>query len=143
MTKQITKELITKFRKYLEEGEKASATIEKYVRDINAFLRWIGRKAVDKQVVLEYKNHLMEIYAPTSVNSVISSLNSFFEFNSWHDVKTKVLKIPKRIFADRDKELTKSEYERLLAAAKTVKNHRLYYLMQTICSTGIRVSEDI
>ena len=78
---------------------------------------------------------------PASVNSVLSSLNSFFDYNEWYGCKVKPLKIQKQIFASKDKELSKAEYERLLDAARSGKNERLYLLMQTICSTGIRVSE--
>ncbi len=137
----ITKNLIEKFKQYLIEEEKATATLEKYVRDITAFFVWLAGSELDKITVLRYKEHLTTNYAPASVNSVLSSLNSFFEYNDWHGLKVKMLKIQKQIFAERSKELTKAEYERLLVAAKQKKNERLYYLMQTICSSGIRVSE--
>ena len=138
----ITKNLIEKIKQYLIEEEKASATLEKYVRDITAFFAWLAGRELDKITVLRYKEHLIDsAYAPASVNSVLSSLNSFFEYNEWHGLKVKMLKIQKQIFAERSKELTKAEYERLLVAAKQKKNERLYYLMQTICSSGIRVSE--
>jgi len=137
----ITKNLIEKFKQYLIEEEKATATLEKYVRDITAFFAWLAGSELDKITVLRYKEHLTTNYAPASVNSVLSSLNSFFEYNDWHGLKVKMLKIQKQIFAERSKELTKAEYERLLVAAKQKKNERLYYLMQTICSSGIRVSE--
>ena len=132
---------ITSFKEYLLNEEKSGATIEKYIRDINAFLLWLSGKAIDKSVVLEYKDFLMSKYAPTSVNSVLSSLNSFFTFNQWYELRVKAIKIQKQIFVSKEKELTKAEYERLLCAAKHKRNRRLYYLMQTICSTGIRVSE--
>ena len=137
----ITKNLIEKFKQYLIEEEKATATLEKYVRDITAFFAWLAGSELDKITVLRYKEHLITNYAPASVNSVLSSLNSFFEYNDWHGLKVKMIKIQKQIFAERSKELTKAEYERLLVAAKQKKNERLYYLMQTICSSGIRVSE--
>jgi len=139
--KKITEKLIKNFRNYLINEEKSDATLEKYIRDICAFLSWLCGRAVDKQTVLEYKAYLIENYKPASVNSVLSSLNSFFTYNEWYDCKVKSLKIQKQIFASKDKELTKAEYERLLDAAKSKKNERLYLLMQTICSTGIRVSE--
>ncbi len=137
----ITKNLIEKFKQYLIEEEKATATLEKYVRDITAFFAWLAGSELDKITVLRYKEHLITNHAPASVNSVLSSLNSFFEYNECHGLKVKMLKIQKQIFAERSKELTKAEYERLLVAAKQKKNERLYYLMQTICSSGIRVSE--
>ena len=137
----ITKELIEKFKFYLIEEEKSYATLEKYIRDVTAFSVWISGAALDKLTVLRYKEYLTSKYAPASVNSVLSSLNSFFDYNEWYVLKVKMLKIQKRIFAEQSKELTKSEYERLLITAKHRKNERLYYLMQTICSSGIRVSE--
>lgn len=139
--KKITGKSINNFKKHLINEEKSAATQEKYLRDVSAFAVWLNGKAVEKSVVLEYKAHLVECYKPASVNSVLSSLNSFFEFNEWYDCKVKALKIQKQIFASKEKELTKAEYERLLAAAKSKSNERLYLLMQTICSTGIRVSE--
>ena len=139
--KKITKELINKFRQYLIEEEKATATVEKYIRDINVFAAWLGEKTLDKETVLTYKESLTKNYAPASVNSVLSSLNSFFTFNEWYNLRVKNLKIQRQIFANKDNELTKDEYKRLLTAAKGKGNEQLYFLMQTICSTGIRVSE--
>lgn len=139
--KRITEKLINTFETYLFDEEKSEATLEKYIRDIRAFLLWLCDRGVDKQTVLEYKAYLTQNYKPASVNSVLSSLNSFFTYNEWYDCKVRSLKIQKQIFASKEKELTKAEYERLLDAAKSKKNERLFLLMQTICSTGIRVSE--
>lgn len=141
MNKTISPALIKEFENYLIEEEKANATLEKYMRDIRAFSEWIKGEEVDKRKVLCYKEYLKSKFAPASVNSVLSSLNSFFEFNRWYDFKVKTLKIQKQIFAQKEKELTRTEYERLLDAARKKSNERLYLLMQTICSSGIRVSE--
>lgn len=138
----ITMESMENFRVNLIQEEKAEATLKKYMYDVKTFFEWLSGGELDKLAVLRYKEHLVNCeYAPASVNSVLSSLNSFFEYNEWHSLKVKMLKIQKQIFAQRNKELTKAEYERLLDAAKDRKNLRLYYLMQTICSSGIRVSE--
>lgn len=139
--KKITNELILSFKNYLTEEEKSENTIEKYIRDISFFMIWLCDREVTKILALEYKKELCEKYAPASVNSVISSLNSFFAFMEWHDIRIKALKIQRQIFSSKDRELTKAEYERLLTAANNKNNERLYLLMQTICSTGIRVSE--
>lgn len=139
--RKITNKLIRKFKCYLVNEEKSSSTIDKYIRDITVFMEWCKETELNKSVVLEYKQDIVEKYAPASVNSILSSLNSFFAYNEWYDLKLKALKIQRQIFASRDKELTKAEYERLLFAAKQKKNQRLYHLMQTICATGIRVSE--
>ena len=137
----VTKALAEKFRAYLYEEEKSENTIEKYLRDVRFFSENVGNKKLHKSDVLEYKHTLCQRYAPRSVNSVISSLNAFFMFAEWYELKIKTLKIQKQIFADKKRELEKSEYEKLLTAAKDKKNERLYYLMQTIASTGLRVSE--
>ena len=105
------------------------------------FYEWLSDRELTKELALEYKVQLMENYAPTSVNSILASLNSFFEHNGWHEIKLKNLKIQRRIFCQSERELTKGEYEKLLKAAKDKKNERIYLVMQTICATGIRVSE--
>ncbi|MBQ7976156.1 MAG: tyrosine-type recombinase/integrase [Clostridia bacterium] len=139
--KTITNEIVKRFELHLYEEEKSDNTIEKYIRDIRFFREWLNGKDVDKSAVLEYKKELCEKYAPKSVNSVLSSINALFSFMEWHELKVKMLKIQRQIFADKEKELTKSEYERLLTAAQKRKDKRLYFLMQTIGSTGIRISE--
>ena len=137
----ITKEIIGKFEKYLITEEKALATLEKYIRDVRAFSAWLGGKRVDKQEMLNYKSELCEKYSVASVNSVISALNTFFAFCDWNEFRIKAIKMQRQIFASKEKELTKQEYERLLRTAESNGNERLYLLMQTICSSGIRVSE--
>lgn len=137
----ITDQQIASFKYELITGEKAGATLEKYMRDVRAFYRWMRGRPIDKKDVLEYKTSLCERYAAASVNSMLSSLNSFFSFLDWHELKVKTLRVQRQLFSSQDQELTKSEYERLLDAAKKKKNDRLYLLLQTICSTGIRVSE--
>ena len=139
--RKITTEIIRSFNDYLISGEKAVATVNKYLHDVGEFQIWFGEQELCKISVLAYKAYLCEHYAPASVNAALSSLNSFFNFMEWYDLRVKNLKIQKQIFASTEKELTKAEYDRLLQAAKQKKNERLYLLMQTICSTGIRVSE--
>lgn len=139
--RKITNELILKFKEYLVSEEKSAATLEKYIRDITAFVAWMCGRELNKDLVLEYKQHIIKSYAPASVNSMLSSLNSFFVYNEWYELRVKALKIQRQIFANKDKELTKAEYESLCRAAKRKNNEQLYLLMQTICSSGLRVSE--
>lgn len=139
--KNLSNEIVKNFETYLCEEEKSDNTIEKYMRDIRFFREWLDGRNIEKATVLTYKKELCERYAPKSVNSILSSLNALFMFLGWYDLKVKTLKIQRRIFADKEKELTKAEYERLLSAAKNKNSERLYFLMQTIGSTGIRVSE--
>ena len=139
--RKITTETIKSFNQYLISEEKAISTISKYLHDVSEFQIWLSERELCKTEVLGFKSYLCDNYAPTSVNAAISSLNSFFNFMEWYDLRVKNLKIQKQIFASTDKNLIKAEYERLLSVAKHNKNERLYLLMQTICSTGIRVSE--
>ena len=139
--KKITNRQIQSFKKHLIEEEKSDNTTEKYIRDITCFMVWLNGRDATKILALEYKKELCKKYAPASVNSIISSLNSFFAFMERYDMRIRALKLQRQIFSNKDKELSKAEYEKLLSAAKGKKNERLFYLMQTICSTGIRVSE--
>ena len=120
----ITKKELEAYKNYLLEEEKSVATIAKYMHDLYEFSAWLGEREFDKKDVLEYKGLLCEKYAPTSVNACLSSLNGFFGFMEWFELKVKNLKIQKQIFASSDKEITKDEYERLLQAAKR-KSKRL------------------
>lgn len=138
---KMTNEIMRKFKSYLYEEERSKNTIEKYMRDIRFFREWLGKREIDKSVVLQYKKELCEKYQPASVNSILSSLNALFMFMGWHELSVKSLKIQRKTFISREKELTKAEYERLLKAAKLKKDERLCLLMQTIGSTGIRISE--
>ena len=137
----VTDENIKKFEEYLYAEERSCNTIEKYIRDIRFFRGRLQGGNVDKSALVKYKKELCERYAAKSVNSMLSSVNAFFVFMGWYDLKVKTLKIQRRIFSDKSKELSKPEYERLLSAAINRKNKRLYYLIQTVASTGLRVSE--
>ena len=132
-------EKLIRFEEYLRQEEKGELTVEKYLRDARAFLAWLGDKELGKTEVLSYKETLLQAYAVTSVNSILSSINSALDCIGRADCKVKTIKQQRRVFCAAEKELTKKEYEKLLQAAKS--KPRLCLLMQTICSTGIRVSE--
>lgn len=131
---------IERFREYLLDEEKSEATIEKYIRDINAFYSFSGEE-FDKNIVIRYKQKITAEYAIRSVNSMIASINAFFSFMGWNEFKVKALKIQQQIYCPVEKELTKSEYFRLCKTAERNGNERLSLILQTICGTGIRVSE--
>lgn len=139
--RKITENTILNFENHLTEQEKSPTTIEKYIRDIRAFSAFMGRKAIAKETVILYKKYLQENYAVRSVNSMLASVNSLFAFLGWHDLKVKSLKFQQQVFCPEEKELTKAEYYRLCTAAKHKHNKRLNLILQTICGTGIRVSE--
>lgn len=139
--KTISAELITRFKEHLILEERSWATVEKYIRDVRVFSDFVGDYAISKETVIEYKRQLQEKYKIRSVNSVLASLNSFFGFVGWWELKVKSIKLQKQIYCSEEKELTRKEYERLCKAAKSNKNERLNMILQTICGTGIRVSE--
>lgn len=138
----LTKEIIETFGQYLQRGEKSENTIKKYLRDARAFIAYLSGTQVTKDVVIAYKGKLIsEKYAARSINSILSSLNSLFVFLGWGDCKVKSIKIQKQIYCPEEKELTKTEYMRLVNTAKQKGNERLNLVLQTICGTGVRVSE--
>lgn len=140
MERRISGNMMEQFRQYLIREEKSAATVEKYLRDVRAFSIYIGACSVEKERVIAYKTWLQEReYAVRSINSMIASLNSFFSFMGWTDCRVKALRQQKQIYCPEEKDLTKAEYLRLLEASDG--NQQLNLVLQTICSTGIRVSE--
>lgn len=137
--RRITEEMVQGFGAYLRREEKSPVTTQKYMSDVQSFMAYCDGRTTTKEMVLEYKHSMMERYAVRSVNSKLASLNSFFTFLGWTDCKVKNLKLQQQTFLTEEKELSKAEYLRLLSAAQ--KNQRLHLIIQTICSTGIRVSE--
>ena len=131
---------IKNFEEYLYEEEKSPITIEKYIRDCEAFMQFIEDEKITKEKVMAYKHKLVKSgYKVRSVNSMIASVNAFLVYIGRADCRVKSLKLQKQTYIPKDKELTKAEYYRICNAAK--KDERLYLIIQTICSTGIRVSE--
>lgn len=140
--RNITKEQLLLFEKDLQKDEKSEATIEKYLRDVRLFMKYTGNNEVTKEVTISYKQKLIsDGYATRSINSMIASINSLFEFLGWAECKVKSIKIQQEIFRPEEKELTKAEYERLCQTAERKSNLQLSLILQTICGTGIRVSE--
>ena len=138
----LTEKLIAEFSCCLKSEEKSENTIGKYLRDVQAFFTYLGGAAVTKEAVIAYKNKLLaESYVVRSVNSMLASLNSLFAFLGWTDCRVKSIKLQRQIYCPEEKELTKAEYMRLVNAAKQKGNERLNLILQTICGTGIRVSE--
>ena len=138
----LTEKQISVFAVYLKSEEKSENTIEKYIRDIRAFANYVDEAEINKETVIAYKNKLVsDNYAVRSINSMVASLNCLFSFLGWADVKVKSIKLQRQIYCPEEKELTKAEYMRLVNTAKQKGNERLNLLIQTICGTGIRVSE--
>ncbi len=140
--KIISEKNIEKFKTYLCEEEKSENTKEKYIRDVRAFAEYVGDKEIDKETVIAYKQSLIDKgYAVKSINSMLASINSLFSFLCWYELRVKSLKVQQQIFCPEEKELTRAEYERLCRTAERKHNERLNLILQTICGTGIRVSE--
>ena len=142
MDKCISTKQLTAFEQQLRLEERAPGTVEKYLRDVRAFAGWLEERTLDKEAVVAWKRHLLEAgYAPSTINSMLIAVNQFFRFQHWDELRVKTVRVQRQIFRKRDKELTKEEYVRLLEAAQSLGRERLALLMETICATGIRVSE--
>ena len=140
--KTVTKEKIRQFSDALAEEERSAGTIEKYVRDVRRFAVWLDGEEVSRERTAAWRDGLLERgYAPVTINSMVAAVNQFFTFLGWEECKVKALKIQRRLFRDDRRELTREEYQRLLDAAHGLGRERLALLLETICATGIRVSE--
>lgn len=140
-THTITLQHVAEYQDNLLEQERAPATVEKYVRDLYRFRHFLGEAPLTKAAVIAWKNELAKTYAISSVNSMLAAVNSFLVFRGSCALTVKPLKMQKALFLDVEKELTREEYVRLVHAAYRSGNVRLALVMQTICATGIRVSE--
>lgn len=140
--RNITVEQIASFGQFLREDERSTATVEKYLRDVRLFAAFLNGAEVTKSSVTQWKVHLLrENYNPTTVNGKLSALDRFLSFMGWEGCQVKHLRLQRRLFRESSRELTKEEYKQLIAAADKSGKARLSLLMETICATGIRVSE--
>lgn len=137
----ITQEQINTYCASMLADERSAGTVAKYRRDVTAFARWLGGRPVSKENSTGWKAHLLNRgYAPRTINSMLAAVNSFFRFAGWN-IKVKFLKIQRQLFRDATRELNRAEYTQLLAAARSNGQERLALIMETLCATGIRISE--
>lgn len=138
----ITADLISAYSCYLKQEERTPATLEKYLRDVRAFARWLEGEAVTKEAVTGWKERLLaERRTPSTVNAALSALNGLFRFLGWEGCRARFVKVQRRLFRDPARELTRPDYERLITTARELGKERLALVMETICATGVRVSE--
>lgn len=137
----LAEEKITEFAQFLLEEEKSEITIKKYVRDVQKFTDFAEKRELSKTLTVEYKTELTEKYKPTSVNSMLAAVNKFMDFLNLPRFKVKPLKIQRMLFLSEERELKRDEYYRLVDAAHNSGNQRLMLIIETIASTGIRISE--
>ena len=141
MSERLTDEQIAMFRRRLILAEKSCGTIEKYLRDVRKLQHFLAGAPLSKQNILHFKDYVKERYALTTANSILTAVNSLLSFLKLAHLRVKSLRVDKRIFRNEERELKRTEYLRLLKTAQAAKNARLYYIMQTLAATGIRISE--
>ncbi len=138
----ITTELVRSYEAHLRREERAEATVEKYLRHVGRFRRWLEGRGVTKELTAAWKDALRQSgLSPKTVNGALAALHSFFDFAGWGELRVKYLKTQRQMFRDADRELGKGDYLRLVGVARARGNERLALVMETICATGIRVSE--
>ncbi len=143
MERIITEEILEQFQQYLLEEERSSSTITKYLCDVRKLKKYAEEKEITKSLILEFKASLLKEgdYEVSSINSFLTAVNRFFEFMGWYDAKVKLYRVQRSTFASENKYLEKEEYKRLVSAARKNGNTRLAMILNTICATGIRISE--
>ncbi len=141
--KIITDDIIESFHVMLEEEEKSSSTVEQYLHGMERFARFADGQEITKALAIRFKQQLKDAgcYAPRTINAILAAINSFFKHMGWYECVVKTEKVQHDAFRAADKELTKADYEKLLKTAKAQGKERICLVMQTLCATGIRVSE--
>ena len=137
----VTKAAVTTYLQFLKIQEKSKGTLEKYQRELLDLAKYLAGKKVTREDLVVWKEELEKRYSPAGVNGRLVAANGFFSFYGRYDLRLKLLKIQKEIFMKEEKELTRAEYGRLVRTAERKGKERLSLLIQTICATGIRVSE--
>lgn len=137
----ITQQQIDSYIENLREQERAESTAKQYENHLRSFVLWLDGRVLTKQELIRWKRKLTENYSTATVNVMLAAVNGFLHFAGWNDMRVKFLKVQKVLFRDEAKELNFTEYERLVQTADQQGNSRLSLLLQTICATGIRVSE--
>jgi len=139
--RKLTAERLAAYGQCLRREERAPGTVEKYLRDVRAFAAWTENRPITQELAAEWKGRLLATgHVPGTVNSMLAALNSLFRFLGW-DIRVKFLKVQRRMFRDQSRELTREEYDLLVSTARAEGKERLALLMETICATGVRVSE--
>ena len=138
----IREEDLCRFSRHLHDLEYAPGSIEKYLRDLTAFQHWLAGRTVTQREIAAWKEYLHSLGCRSeTVNTKLSALNRFFAFQGWSGLRARYYRIQRRFFRSTERELTREDYGRLLSAAEGMGKTRLALLMETICATGIRVSE--
>lgn len=137
----ITAALIQNYAAYLQENERSAATVESYTHALRELLKFMGKSPLTKAALVAWKQQLMGQYAPATVNAMLAAVNGFVKFMGWPMLAVKPLRIQRTLFLEERKELTRAEYERLVRTARQQGREQLALVLQTICATGIRVSE--
>ncbi len=139
---KLTAERIAAYSRYLKQEERTPATLEKYLRDVRAFALWLDGEAVTKEAVADWKERLLaKRRAPSTINAALSALNGLFRFFGWEGCRARFVRVQRRLFRDPARELTRSDYGRLITTARELGKERLALVIETICATGVRVSE--
>lgn len=143
MERIITEKLLEEYGRYLYQEEKSSATINKYISDLHKLMMFAGDKEITKELMIRYKEYLMNDrqYKSTSINSYLVAANRFFEYMGWYGLSVKTIKIQRTVFAPEERELTMHDFKKLVNAACELGRTKIAMIIQTICSTGMRVSE--
>ena len=137
----LTAEQISRYAQYLREKERTMQTVKKYVSSLNTLLGYLDSRPLTKEILISWKENLMRAYAPVTVNTILTIVNGFLAYVGRRELTVRLLKIQKPLFCEESRELTRAEYTRLVRSAKDKGNYQLSLVIQTICATGIRVSE--
>ncbi len=137
----LSQDMLQNYRFYLQGEERAEKTIQKYMRDLSVFFGYCGTGPVSKETVVQFKGWLLRSHHAASVNSMLAAVNGFLAYLGWHECRVRAIRIQRSAYRDTARQLTRQEYYRLVKTAQRRGQERLALLLQTICATGIRVSE--
>ena len=136
----ITEADISAFRLALRSAERSAGTVAQYGRAVSGLAVWLDGRGVSQELLNDWKGELASRYSARTVNAMLAAVNCFCKF-AGTPFRLRFLKVQRAMFRDAARDLTRADYERLLDAAEHTGQRRLALVMETLCGTGIRVSE--
>lgn len=136
----ITEAVIRAFLADLTARGRSKATVRMYAARLRTLWDDLPPdKLIQRGTLAAWRDTLLSRgYSPSTVNTHLSAANSLLEYMDRRDLKLagQLDAIP-----ETQPELTRTEYLRLLQAARILERARLYLLVKVFALTGIRVGE--
>lgn len=141
MTKDEIKVKLDEWINQQRLDEYAKKTLTDYRHGVDLFINWIKDDpfAIDKNLMLDYKDYLEVTFALNSRNKYIVEINKFLKYCGYKDCTLKKFKTQRKTSIDDP--IWEQEHKRMLRWAKKLDMEDMYFILEIFAYTGCRVDE--